>query len=320
MSAVSAGASFMNQTAGLPGGTGLGLDDLVPQVLALPHALLLDVMSQARGGAAPAFAPGAAVAALRSLPHAGALAVAQADGRLSLWDARHRRHRLHFPPTCAFGAPDYLFTDAAAGEDEEEEEGEDDARWTALPRGCHKATRLKLSVYYRPAGLLQTTLAPAPLARAGCDGSLVREHAPEPAPAAQAPVGPRPAAAASALAAPPLTAMHIGLASVPGGLHAALRVSRPPCRVQASLAAAAHASDIAAAFAPMHERMFPDLRRKRGIDHLADEVLDAREGDGAGKDGGGVAQQQREGRAARRHAGHAGVGGGAHARPIRGSR
>ena len=69
MSAVSAGASFMNQTAGLPGGTGLGLDDLVPQVLALPHALLLDVMSQARGGAAPAFAPGAAVAALRSLPH-----------------------------------------------------------------------------------------------------------------------------------------------------------------------------------------------------------------------------------------------------------
>ena len=47
-------------------------------------------MSQASGAGAPVFAPGAAVAALHSLPHAGMLAVAQADGRLSLWDARHR--------------------------------------------------------------------------------------------------------------------------------------------------------------------------------------------------------------------------------------
>ena len=225
---MSSASMGLNQTLSVTGALpGAGLDELVPQVLALPHALLLDVMSQGRGGrggaAAPAFAPGAAVAALRSLPHSGMLAVAQADGRLSLWDARHRRQRLHFPPTSAFSAPDYHFTDADADTADAED---DDARWTALPSGCHKATRLKLSVYYRPAGLLQTTLAPAALARAGFDGRLVRELETEPA------AGNRPAATVSVPATASVASpapMHIGLASVPGGLHASLRASRPPC-------------------------------------------------------------------------------------------
>jgi hypothetical protein len=85
------GASATLQAAAA---AGLDTDALLPRVLAVPPIALLDV-GIARAPTGAAFRPGPPIAAISLAPRSSHVLIAQADGVLSLWDAAHRRHRLH---------------------------------------------------------------------------------------------------------------------------------------------------------------------------------------------------------------------------------
>lgn len=258
------------------------LDDLIPQVLALPHIAVLDVMSQfpslhgARDASdvQHAFKSGPAVADLCLLPHSRMLAVAQSDGRLSVWDANHKRHRIHYPPTCNFNEDDYGCAIGGAGSVNHDD---DDPRFTRIPHGCHLTTSLKASTFYKQGGVLQSSTTPF---QAAPDGRLLRDlpFADSTDIVLRSDAGSNFAGSlrnvrqASSLAS--AATVHVGLAAVSGGMPGPLRTGRLPCRIEVDIAGAARAADLAAGYASAMETEPPGTRKK-DPDAIADAILDS---------------------------------------------
>jgi hypothetical protein len=255
----------LNQTANITGyvSPAVNVDELIPQVLALPHVIMLDVMSQfvqidVKMPKKSSFEPGSSISSLCLLPFSGLLTVAQADGSLSLWDARYTRHRMQFPPTSNTTENDFSPSDqtfnAAASE-------ADDARFTSLPKGCFPTSVLKLNSYFAGAGLLQFPQMPKFSSSSGFDGKLIRNLPP------------------TEVSKFPVDRVKIGLAAVPGGLHSSISSMRHPCRLQVPICDTIRAFDIASGYDELHLKMFPGAGVK-DPDREADAVLDALEGGG----------------------------------------
>lgn len=254
----------LNQTANITGYVtpAINVDELIPQVLALPHVVMLDVMSQfspldAKVSQRSSFEPGSSISSLCLLPFSGMLTVAQADGSLSLWDARHTRHRMQFPPTVNATDNDFSPSDQTFNASNAEA---DDARFTSLPNGCFATSVLKLNTYFSGAGLLQFPQMPKFAPASGFDGKLIRNLAPTEMPKF------------------PVDRVKIGLAAVPGGLHSSMSLVRQPCRLQVPICDAIRAFDIASGYDELHLKMYPDAEGVKDPDREADAVLDALEG------------------------------------------
>jgi hypothetical protein len=254
----------LNQTANITGYVtpAINVDELIPQVLALPHVIMLDVMSQfspldAKVPQRSSFEPGSCISSLCLLPFSGMLTVAQADGSLSLWDARHTRHRMQFPPTVNATDNDFSPSDQTFNASNAEA---DDARFTSLPKGCFATSVLKLNAYFSGAGLLQFPQMPKFAPASGFDGKLIRNLAPTEVPKF------------------PVDRVKIGLAAVPGGLHSTMSSVRQPCRLQVPICDAIRAFDIASGYDELHLKMYPGAEGVKDPDREADAVLDALEG------------------------------------------
>jgi hypothetical protein len=232
----------LNQTANITGyvSPAVNVDELIPQVLALPHVIMLDVMSQfvqidVKMPKKSSFEPGSSISSLCLLPFSGLLTVAQADGSLSLWDARYTRHRMQFPPTSNttendFSPSDQTFNAAVCEAD--------DARFTSLPKGCFATSVLKLNSYFAGAGLLQFPQMPKFSSSSGFDGKLIRNLPP------------------TEVSKFPVDRVKIGLAAVPGGLHSSISSVRHPCRLQVPICDTIRAFDIASGYDELHLNFF----------------------------------------------------------------
>lgn len=207
------------------------IDALVPKVFNLPPMAVLDVGVAAFSPSYTqvTFRQGPPVISMCLLSNSGMLAIAQADGTITMWDTRYKRHRLHYPPTMRI--PDENALDSL--------ENSDDPFWTPIPEGCHMVSTLPSMYYYKPAGLLQSSSSPAVL---GPWAKLVRTEDATNVYLELASTSSRLPTQHNAMR------LNISMAPLPIGLPGLLRNNRLPCRINLDPKALHRAGNITSAF------------------------------------------------------------------------